>query len=299
MTQLFCAFAEPDAIGLSSRLDSVDKLQNERKAAASSGGDRDALPAPPPPPPGSHSYSLALDQQAARVLAAPMIARSAQLTLSTREFDKTRAGLDEILKRHSGYIGDLNVSSPLGTERRLTATLRVPADQLDATLDELKRLGRVESESQSGEEVTAQFVDLEARLANARNTEQRLTEVLRKQAGKLADILAVEVEISRVRGEIESMEAERKTLLKRVDYATLNATITENYRAQMQVVPPSIGMQLRNAAIQGYKSMIDAAVGLLLFLIGYGPSILLWVALLFFPLRFFWRRVRSGRTPRD
>lgn len=106
----------------------------------------------------------------------PMIARTAQLTLIARDFDKARAGLDLILKRHDGYVGELSVSSPVGAERRLIATLHVPAEQLEATLAELKSLGRVDSESQSGDEVTTQYVDLEARLTNARNTEKRLTD---------------------------------------------------------------------------------------------------------------------------
>ncbi len=173
-------------------------------------------------------------QDAAAPASKPMIARTAQVTLTTRDFDKTRAALDDILKRHNGYIGELNVSTPAGAGRSIEATLRVPAGQLEPALAEVRRLGRVESESQNGEEVTAQFVDLEARLANSRNTEQRLTELLRQRTGKLADVLEVEVEISRVRGEIERMEAERKSLLKRVDFATLNVSVRENYRAQLQ-----------------------------------------------------------------
>ena len=108
-----------------------------------------------------------------------MIARVAGLTLSTKEFDKTRAALEEILKRHNGYMGELKVSAPSDAGRSLTATLRIPAQQLDAAMTELKKLGRVEDESQGGEEVTQEYVDLEARLANGKHTEQRLTEILR------------------------------------------------------------------------------------------------------------------------
>ena len=222
----------------------------------------------------------------------PMIARTAQLTLTAPELDKARASLDAILKRHNGYIGDLTVSSSPGSPRRLSANLRVPADQLDAAIDEIKALGRVDSESQNGEEVTAQYVDLEARLTNARNTEKRLTDLLRQQSGKLSDVLAVETEISRVRGEIESMEAERKQLAKRVSYATLDTTITERYKADVQIVPPTIGTLFRNAAVEGYESIVNGVVNVLLFLMSWGPSLLLWGALLFFPGRFLWRRLR-------
>jgi hypothetical protein len=222
----------------------------------------------------------------------PIIARTAQLTLSTTEFDKTRPALDDILKRHQGYFGELNINAPTGLGRTLEAILRVPADQRDATIAELKKLGRVESESQTGEEVTAEYVDREARLSNARNTEQRLTELLRQRTGKLSDVLAVELEIGRVRGEIERMQAEQKSLVKRVDFATLNVKITEDYKAQLQVMPDSILGRFRNSGISGYRSMVEGIVAVVAFLLSAGPSLLLVSAVLFFPLRFVWKKRR-------
>jgi len=222
----------------------------------------------------------------------PMIIRTAQLNLITKEFDKARANLEAILKRHRGYVAELKTGGATGSGRTLTATLRVPADQLDATLTEVKALGRVESESQSGQDVTSQYVDLQARLANARNTEQRLTDLLRNRTGKLSDVLEVEQEVDRVRGEIEQMEAERKNMSNQVSFATLNATITEDYQAQLQVVPPSTSTRLGNAAVEGYRSMVDGVLSLALFLLSNGPSLLLWGAVLFMPARFMWKRVR-------
>lgn len=118
--------------------------------------------------------------------AGPMIVRSAELALVTKEFDKAREAIKRTLRQHHGYAGQLNVNAPAGAGRTLTATLRVPADEFDAALTELKKLGRVERESQSGEDVTKQYVDLGARLSNARDTEQRLIDVLRQRTGKVA-----------------------------------------------------------------------------------------------------------------
>ena len=224
----------------------------------------------------------------------PMIVRTAQLSLITKEFDQARAQLEVIVKRHRGYVGELKVNDTTGSRRTLTATLRIPADQLDATLAEVKTLGRVEAESQSGQDVTSQYVDLQARLSNARNTEQRLTDLLRNRTGKLSDVLEVEQELDRVRGEIEQMEAERKNMSNQVSYATLNATIAEDYKAQLQVVPPSTSTRLRNAAVEGYRSMADGVVSLALFLLSTGPSLLLWGVVLFFPARLIWKKVRRS-----
>lgn len=237
--------------------------------------------------------SLPSPRSVASAPSGPMIARTAGLTLIAADFDNARAAIEAILSRHHGYFGDLNVSAPTGAGRALSATLRVPADQLEATLAELRTLGRVEAESQNGEEVTAQYVDLQARLANARNTAQRLTDLLRDRTGKLSDVLAVETELDRVRGEIESMEAQRKSLSTRVDFASVNLTLREDYKAQLQPLPDSTWNRFRNAAIHGYRSMADSIVDVLLVLISAGPSLLLWGALLFFPARFAWRKWRS------
>jgi hypothetical protein len=229
----------------------------------------------------------------------PLIVRTAGLTVVVKEFDKARVALDEILKRHHGYMGQLNVTVPSEAGRTVTATLRVPAAQLDATLAELKTLGRVEAESQDGEEVTQQYVDLQARLANAKHMEQRLTDILRQRTGKLSDVLAVEVQIGRVRGEIERMQAEKKELAKQVQFATLNATVKEDYKAPMQMAPPSTSSRFHNAAVDGYKSVVEGLVDVLLFLLSSGPSLLVWAAILFLPARWAWRKVKKNLIKKD
>ncbi|HEY7406335.1 MAG TPA: DUF4349 domain-containing protein [Candidatus Angelobacter sp.] len=229
----------------------------------------------------------------------PMIARTAGLTLVAKEFEQTRAAMEEILKRHNGYIGELSVSAPSDSGRTLTATLRIPAPQLDAALAELKQLGRVENEAQGGEEVTQQYVDLAARLANAQHTEQRLTEILRSRTGKLPDVLKVELEIDRVRGEIEQMQAEKKELTKRVAFATLSAIVKEEYHAKLEATPPSTGSRFRNAAVDGYNTVVEGLIDVGLFLLSSGPSLLIWAAILFFPVRWLWRKVRAGLKKRQ
>ena len=264
-------------------------------------------PATPPPPKTSVFRNGSVDgnpagddvysgERSPEVPAVPMIARVAALTLTTKEFDKTRTSLEEILKRHGGYMGELKVTAPADSGRALTATLRIPAPQLEAALAELKKLGRVEDESQGGEEVTQQYVDLEARLANGIHTEQRLTEILRQRTGKLQDVLKVELEIDRVRGEIEQMQAEKKELSKRVAFATLNTMIKEEYFARLQGAPASTGSRFRNAAVDGYNTVVEGLISVGLFLLSAGPSLLLWAAILFFPIRWAWKKFRAART---
>jgi hypothetical protein len=233
------------------------------------------------------------DQEASETASAnaPMIIRTADLGVVVKEFERARSSVDEILRRHHGHVGELSVSNPTGAARSLSGTLRIPSNQLDAALSDLKALGRVDKESQGGEEVTQQYIDLEARLANAKHTEQRLIEIQATRTGKLSDVLAVEMQIGRVRGEIERMEAERKNMKNQVDFATLNLTVVEDYKADLKVGPPSTGTQFRNAAVDGLESVTHGIISLLLWLLSVGPTLLLWAAILFFPVRMAWRKI--------
>lgn len=229
-------------------------------------------------------------------VAAPMIERTATLSLATRDFDALRSRIDTILARRHGYLAELTLNTPQGAGRSLSASLRVPATELDAALAELRQLGRVENESQKGEEVTRQYVDLVARLANARNTEQRLTQVLAQRTGKLSDVLDVEREVSRVRGEIEQMEAERRTTADQVAFATVQLNASEDYQAQLRLSPDSTLTRLRNAAVDGYKNLAGGLVGVALVLIEYGPSVLFWAVLVFLIWRWLDRRRKSAHS---
>jgi len=224
-----------------------------------------------------------------RAVAVPMIAHTASVSLIVKDFGAARTSLDAILTRYRGYSAELSVATPQGAARTLQASLRVPAPQFSAAIAELKALGRVESEAQGGEEVTQQHADLVARLKNSRETEERLQAILVQRTGKISDVLAVEQEIARVRGEIEQMEGDQKSLEHRVDFATVNLTLAEEYKAQINSPSPSISTRLHNALVAGYRDVVETVVSIILFFVEYGPTLLLWFALLF-PVGWFVRR---------
>jgi hypothetical protein len=224
----------------------------------------------------------------------PMIARVVSLTIVVKDFDDTRQSLDAILARHNGYAAELNAATPQSSARTIQASLRIPANQLVAALAELKALGRVENETQNGEEVTQQHADLVARLKNSRETEQRLQDVLRTRTGKVKDVLEVEEEIARVRGEIEQMEAEQQTLEHRVNFATIDLKLAEEYRAQLSSPAPSVGMQLRNATVNGFSTASESVLAIILFFAESGPTFLLWLMILLLPARMLRRRYRRA-----
>ena len=224
----------------------------------------------------------------------PMIAHTVSLSIVAKEFDNARAALDSVLARHNGYASGLNVATPQGAARMLQASLRIPAPRLVAAVAELKALGRVELENQSGEEVTQQHADLVARLKNSRETEQRLQAILLERTGKISDVLEVEQEIARVRGEIEQMEAEQKNLEHRVDFATIDLKLAEEYKAQLTTPAPSVAMQLRNAIVDGFRSAFQSLLALVLFLAECSPTLLLWLMILSLPAWLLWRRYQRS-----
>jgi hypothetical protein len=247
--------------------------------------DESELPVPPPPSPGYAQISGVRP-------VGPLIARTVSLSIVAKDFDTARQSLDAILARHNGYAAVLNVATPQGAARTIQASLRIPAPQLVAAIAELKALGRVENETQNGEEVTQQHADLLARLKNSRETEQRLQDVLRTRTGKVKDVLEVEEEIARVRGEIEQMEAEQQTLEHRVNFATIDLKLAEEYKAQLSSPAPSVAMQLRNATVNGFRNVSESLLGILLFFAESGPALLLWLLILAFPARLIWKRYK-------
>jgi len=223
-----------------------------------------------------------------------MIARTAELKLLVEKLDEAREGMDRILIKHKGYVGQLSASAESGSARMVIASLRVPADQLDACIAELKKLGRVTQESRAGEEVTQQHIDLVARLKNSLNTEARLNGVLQQRTGPIKEILDVEKESARVRGEIEQMESEQKNLEHRVNFATIDLKLAEEYKAQLTTPAPSVAMQLRNAIVDGFRSAFQSLLALVLFLAESGPTLVLWLMILSFPAWLLWRRYRRS-----
>jgi len=226
----------------------------------------------------------------------PMITRSVSLVIRVKDVDRSRSVLDAILSRHAGYSAQLNVTRSENTARSLQASLRIPASELSSTVADLKTLGSVENESQSGEEVTQQHTDLVARLKTARETEERFRAILEQRTGKISDVLEVEQAIARVRGEIESMEAEQKSLEHRVDFASVEIQLTEEYKAPLNSPDDSVATRIHNAFVAGYHNAKETLLGFLLFFEEFGPSLVIWIAILGLPVVLIWRRYRKVRS---
>ena len=230
-----------------------------------------------------------------RAASGPLIVRTASLSLIVADYETGRAELERIAREVNGFIGRLAASGARGAAPSLHATLRVPASRLDETLAALKRLGNLQQERQSSDDVTQQSADLDARLANARASETRLSEILKNRTGRLSDVLDVEREIARVRGEIEQMEADRKNMDGRIAYATIEIEMTTERKAEAGGGPMSISTRLRNAVVDGYANAVERAISLAVFIAEVAPTVLLWLVVLAPPV-WLLRRFRMRRA---
>ena len=215
----------------------------------------------------------------------PQVAYSAELTVATREFAHSRASLEEILERHHGYVAKLRmVGEPTGGI--LSATLRVPSSEYRSALTELKGIGLVEHEEEAADEIIQQHSELEARLVNAQNEEQRIKRILQNRDDKFSDFGSLERQVAILRGEIERIEAERSASGSRVSFANVFFSLREERTSTAE----TIGAKLRSAATGGLNDALDSLSSILLFMAGHGPLLVLWAVLIYFPARYFWRR---------
>lgn len=295
--------------------------KQQRDAASSlsaSRASRDVAPAPPPAASAEferqqnyaradqlaqtdESMKQAADSgggnaPALSAVTAPMIAQTASVTLVPSNYDQASGGLEALAKAHGGYVQKLDATAQVGQARSISATLRIPSVELTAFLSDTKKLGRVVEFSQENEEVTDQYVDVTARLKSARTTEQRLIELQSTRTGKLSDVLEVERELERVRGEIEQMQGEQAVLVDRVQYSSVDLSLEEEYRENLRSESTSKMTTIWNAVVEGFHHLQDGIVSLLVFLLAYGPSILFWLAIVGVPVWLIWRRRRRAQS---
>jgi len=224
--------------------------------------------------------------------ATPLMAHTAELAVATHDFAKSRTSLEEILQRHRGYAAKLRMAG-----RRkgsiLSATLRVPAAELGATVGELKSLGDVEQEEEAADEITQQRADMEARLSNVQGTLRRLQELLKKQTYPDGNVRELQRQIANASGEVNRLQAERDASEHKVIFANVQFSLREVVSAPAE----SLGAQLHAAAAAGFGEAAESLSTILLFLIGRGPVALLWMVILYVPARLVWRRWLANAVP--
>jgi hypothetical protein len=156
-----------------------------------------------------------------------LIIRTGQASIEVDSLETSMAELRRIVQRSGGFVADASVQSGRNQVRSATLELKVPASRFDELTQGLEPLGKLQFVNVAAEDVSEEFVDLTARVANGRRLEDRLVELLRTRTGKLQDVLSVERELARVREEIERMEGRLRFLKTSTQLSTLSVNLYE------------------------------------------------------------------------
>jgi hypothetical protein len=156
-----------------------------------------------------------------------MLIRTGHAVVEVDSVQIAIARVRRLAQEHSALVANTTVHTGREQRRSASLELRVPSDRFDAVVNGLAPIGKVESVNITAQDVGEEFVDLSARLANARRLEARLIELLANRTGRLTDVLAVERELARVREEIERYEGRLRYLQSRVSVSSLTVVVHE------------------------------------------------------------------------
>jgi len=197
----------------------------------------------------------------AEVVFERMVIFTARLRLEVEEVDLTVYEIRLIAEDCGGFVSGMSTSkSEWGV-----ITLRVPQDEFYDVIEEIENLGEVEERELKGEDITESYVDLEAQLVNLERAEVRLVEIL-EIAKNVDEVLKVEYQLNRVRGEIESITGEMKYLEGRVELATITITFREEFTEEISVLPKVDWMVPVSSGLEALATVVQGMLAIVVFL---------------------------------
>ena len=227
------------------------------------------------------------------------IIRNADITIEVASTNQAQHSVTSIAEAYGGFVvtsesKQRNNADPSQRTLDFKLVVRIPFDKFGVALDDIRKLAsNVPEEKTTGEDVTEEFIDLEARIKTQKALELQFIEIM-KQAKKVEDALEVQSQLADVRTEIEKLEGRKRFLENRSSLAT----ITVNIQAPKPVIatsPTGFRHSLGEAASEG----IELAVGLVLFfvrlVIVLAPVAVLLGVPLVLVLRYARRRMRRIR----
>lgn len=156
-----------------------------------------------------------------------MLIRTATIALRVDSLERAIARARSLAAQLGGTVGDVEVNTGEQTQRSASLELRIPTARFDDALSGVSPIGTVEHSTSGAEDVGEEYVDMAARIANGRRLEERLITLLATRPGKLSDVLLLERELARVRGEIEHAEGRRRYLGRRAATSTITLAMHE------------------------------------------------------------------------
>ena len=157
-----------------------------------------------------------------------------------------------------------------GSRRSLSLTLRVPQENYESFLAAVAATGNVTYKSQQAEDVTTQYMDIEARLDSLKEQRARLQE-LKASADNLSDLLQIESSLSDVQYQLESYQSQLDWYSRQVECCTVYLSLEE-----VQTYTPveeGFGSRIQNALREGWSGFVETVQSAAVFLVGHWPFI--------------------------
>lgn len=157
-----------------------------------------------------------------------LLIRNVSITLETATYQTTYDSIIEAISKNGAYIENSNVTGT-GKKNNLheaTIVIRVPAENMDALIKALDGNGTVTSSSESVQDVTLEYIDMESRISSLKTERDSITKLL-EQADDLDTILELQDKISEINYEIENYESSLLVMQNQITYSTLTLNIKE------------------------------------------------------------------------
>jgi uncharacterized protein DUF4349 len=213
----------------------------------------------------------------------PRVIRTAQIAVEVKNgsFDGTLDRLFAISTTLGGYISGSVANADTGSLRTGTITFQVPADKFSEAISEVRGLGTVQNLAIGGQDVSAQYVDLQARLKNAEAQRDAMLALLGK-AQTVSEIIAVQTQLGQITAQVEQLKGQIAYYDKATTFSTISVSVHEAAVAFKPANTDSWGFSA--AFLQGLHGFVST-LNYILVGVGYALPVLL---LLVFGL-FAWR----------
>jgi len=214
------------------------------------------------------------------------------MTLVVDDLPKTEKELTSLVQEQGGYFADASVDRQ--QDERLSGRwqVRIPVAQFEAFLEAVSKLGVPEVRRQTAQDVTEEFVDLKARIANKKRLEDRIVELLETNDGKIKDVIEVERELARVRSEIEQMEGRLRYLTDRTEMTTVTITAREE-RDYVPPAAPTFGSRIAGAWSGSLLALRKFGENFVVAIVYLGPWLVIGGVLLVPPVWLIYRRANG------
>lgn len=222
------------------------------------------------------------------------IITTGQVALIVKVYDPFYKALEQQLQQVGGYVSNLEATRDSGSVRYATITIRIPPARTNLMVSWLREQGMIQSENIKAEDVSEEYYDIQARLANAKRLEARLLDMVQKNTGKLADLVMLEEKIGEVRENIEQMEGRIRNMDRLISLATL--TLNIQVQGSTIAATPTFASRALHAWKHSLKALKEVSQSGLLALIVILPWILpvgLAIVMLMFLFKGIRRVVRT------